>query len=117
MKNPRSAALLAVTCLLLGLVLGIRLGFTRREPVTVTSTTRTVSPLPEEITLLVNINTATVQQLAALPGIGEGYAGNIVAYREEHGPFETTEDLLNVDGIGQSRLEAILDYITVGGSS
>ena len=116
MKNPRTAVLLAVACLLSGLVLGLSLQ-DHREPVNITVTTRVLSPLPEEITLLVNINTASAQQLSALPGIGEGYAGNIIAYREEHGPFKTPEELLNVDGIGQSRLEAILDYITVGGTS
>ena len=63
----------------------------------------------------ININTASKEQLALLPGIGETYSENILAYREQHGPFPKAEDLLNVDGIGPARLEAILDYITVGG--
>ena len=116
MKNPRSALLLAAACLLLGVVLGLSLGGQAREPVALTSTTRVVSDVSEDITLLVNINTASAEQLAALPGIGEGYAQNILDYREENGPFETKQSLLNVDGIGQNRLEAILDYITVGGT-
>lgn len=116
MKKPRSALLLASACLLLGLVLGLSLGRQAREPLNITSTTRVVSDIPENVTLLVNINTATAQQLTALPGIGESYAQNIIDYREENGPFETKESLLNVDGIGQNRLEAILDYITVGGT-
>lgn len=63
---------------------------------------------------LVNINTATAKQLQTLPGIGETLALRIVAYREEHGNFSSVADLLNVTGIGQGKLEAIMDLITVG---
>lgn len=116
MKNPRSAMLLAVTCLLVGLVIGLSLGKQSHVPLSITSTSRLVADTPQTITLLVNINTASAEQLTALPGIGERYAQNILDYREENGPFETKESLLNVEGIGQNRLEAILDYITVGGT-
>lgn len=67
-----------------------------------------------EITLLLNINTATVQQLQTLPGIGAVKAQAIVDYREEHGPFRYVEDLRSVRGIGESILESVMDYITVG---
>lgn len=62
----------------------------------------------------VNINTATVEELQALPGIGETRAQAIVAYREAHGPFAYVEDLLGVSGIGKGILENIIDYVTVG---
>ena len=65
--------------------------------------------------LLVNINTATVDELMTLPGIGATLAQRIVDYRSENGAFESLSDLLNVDDIGQTRLENILDYITIGG--
>lgn len=62
----------------------------------------------------ININTATAEELQALPGIGESRAEAIVAYREEHGPFTYVEDLRAVSGIGEGILTNIMDYITVG---
>ena len=69
---------------------------------------------PEEIELvLVDLNTAGIEELTALPGIGEGLAKRIVDYRTEHGPFEGPEGLLEVSGIGEKKLEELRDYITV----
>ena len=64
---------------------------------------------------LVNINTASRQQLMTLPGIGETLADRILAYRRQHGPFRNPEELLNVEGIGKTKLQNILDYITLSG--
>lgn len=63
----------------------------------------------------VNINTASAEELGELPGIGETLARRIVTYRKVHGCFESPEALLNVEGIGKGKLEAILDHITTGG--
>lgn len=63
----------------------------------------------------VNINTATAYQLTLLPGIGDTLAERIIAYRTENGTFASVEDILNVSGIGEKKLEQIRDYITVGG--
>ena len=49
----------------------------------------------------VNLNTATVEQLVALPGIGEAVAARIVAYREANGSFGKIEEVMNVRGIGE----------------
>ena len=64
---------------------------------------------------LVDVNTADEETLMGLPGIGEARAAAIVAYREEHGPFRSPAELLNVPGIGAGVLEGLLDHVTTGG--
>jgi competence protein ComEA len=61
----------------------------------------------------VNINTATLDQLETLPGIGPVLGQRIVDYRQQHGPFRSVEDLLNVSGIGDQRLADLRPMITV----
>ena len=63
----------------------------------------------------VNVNTAGVEELDTLPGIGPVKAEAIVAFREEHGPFRYPEELIRVKGIGEGILDDILDLITTGG--
>jgi len=60
----------------------------------------------------ININTATVEQLTELPGIGPAIAAKIVEYRTAH-PFATVEEVMEVKGIGPAKYEAIKDRITV----
>lgn len=62
---------------------------------------------------LVNINTATLDELKKLPGIGDIKAEAIIAYREETGTFSSIEDIMNVSGIKDSSYEQIKDYIKV----
>ena len=62
-----------------------------------------------------NINTASARELEALPGIGPSRAADIVAYREEHGPFRIPEEITRVKGIGESTMEGLIDLITTGG--
>ena len=62
---------------------------------------------------LVNVNTATADELETLPGIGEVLAATIVQHREEHGPFTSVDQLLDVSGIGEVTLEEIRDLVTV----
>ena len=61
---------------------------------------------------LININTATEEQLCSLPGIGRAKAQAVIAYRSEHGDFARTEDIMKVSGIGQSNYEKIKTRIT-----
>lgn len=60
----------------------------------------------------VNINTASMEELSKLDGIGESKAQAIIKYREENGNFKTIEDITNVSGIGSSVYEKIKDNIT-----
>ena len=60
----------------------------------------------------VNINTATLEELQTLKGIGKKKAEAILQYRKEHGAFRTKEDLLQVKGIGKKALEAIESQVT-----
>jgi len=62
---------------------------------------------------LVDINAASATDLDALPGIGPTLAGRVIRYREEHGPFSTIEELMNVQGIGTATLDKMRGLITV----
>lgn len=65
----------------------------------------------EAVRWQVNINTATAEELTALPGVGEALAERIIAYREEHGRFRAAEELLEVKGIGESKFAEMKDWI------
>ena len=64
---------------------------------------------------LIDINTATADQLEELMGVGPVLAQAIVDYRTEHGPFRSVDELLRVSGIGESKLDSIRDDVTTGG--
>jgi competence protein ComEA len=61
----------------------------------------------------VNLNTATPEQLDTLAGVGPATAAKILAFREQHGGFGSVEELGDVPGIGEVRLEALRDLVTV----
>lgn len=62
---------------------------------------------------LININTASAEELDTLPGIGPSIAQRIVEYRTQNGPFATIDEIINVSGIGPATFEKIKDLITV----
>ncbi len=61
----------------------------------------------------VDINTASLEQLDSLDGVGEGTAKKIIEFRETVRPFETVKDLTLIKGFGEKKLEEILDSIYV----
>ena len=67
----------------------------------------------QEESILININTATKEELLTITGIGESKAESIISYREENGEFKEIEDIKNVTGIGDSLFEKIKEFITV----
>lgn len=75
-----------------------------------------VSAAPQETFVpdeLLDLNTARLEDLDGLPGIGTVRAQAILDYRDEHGPFRHTEDLTAVPGIGQATYELLAPYVTV----
>jgi competence protein ComEA len=64
-------------------------------------------------TTLININTAGINELMTLSGVGEAKAKAIIEYREKNGSFKSIEDIKNVSGIGEAAYQKIKDYITV----
>ncbi len=66
-----------------------------------------------EVVYPININTADQATLQLLPGIGETYAKRIIEYREQNGGFDTVEELLNIRGIGERRLERLRPVVTL----
>lgn len=62
---------------------------------------------------LVNINTASAEELETLPGIGPKLAQEIIKYRETYGPFKKKEDLKKVKGIGDAKFAALANQITL----
>lgn len=65
-------------------------------------------------TAKVDLNTASSEELQTLPGVGEKRAADIIAYREQEGPFQRIEDLGKVSGFGEKSLEKVKDHVRVG---
>jgi competence protein ComEA len=61
----------------------------------------------------INVNTATVEELQRLPGVGEATAASIVDDREQNGPFSSAEDLMRVSGIGEKKFDKMRGMIDV----
>jgi competence protein ComEA len=75
--------------------------------------TSTPGPAKGAPTAPINLNTATVEQLDTLPGVGPVRAAAIVAWRNTHGKFTTVDQLGEVDGIGPGRLEKLRPLVRV----
>ena len=129
MKKQRVPILVTITFVFAAFTAGLYLGRSNQaSPITVSippslQTAPTEAPstnetIPEEtvgIVFPIDINRADKEEFMALPGIGDVLAQRILAYREQEGPFESVEELLNVEGIGKKRMEDMLELITIGG--
>ena len=61
----------------------------------------------------VNINSASIEDLKKIPGVGEATAKKIIEYREQNGGFLSKEEIMNVSGIGKKKFENMKDYIKI----
>jgi competence ComEA-like helix-hairpin-helix protein len=73
-----------------------------------------IEPTPTKPDARIDINTATLDELVALPGIGPVLAQAVVEYRAKHGPFETPDDITHVKGIGLALAARLKDKIRTG---
>mgnify|MGYP003301912651 CR=1 FL=1 len=121
MKNRTLFATICLTFISIAFMFGVTFGRHTAKP-TIPENITSLSPTspdnmvtPDTNSGILNINTATKEDLVLLPGIGNALAQAIINYRNDNGPFNTVEDLLNVSGIGNKKLNAIINYVTVGG--
>lgn len=122
MKNPKNwrypAALLIFVLLVCGFFLwrnmggGLRVEVSRRGTETASADTGGTG---SAIVFPLDLNAVTLAQLETIPGIGPVLGQRIIDYREEHGGFQSLEELLFVEGIGEKRLNGLMDYLEVEG--
>lgn len=120
MKNKSTVILLAITFLFVIMTVTFLIGRCIGGGDVIIAYDSAVEPTQAPGTVYVtngklNINTADIEALCELPGIGQTTAQRIIAYREQHGEFKDIIDLMKVNGIGEKTFDAISELITVGG--
>ncbi len=88
----------------------------QKEPIKITEPTKeeqVKGATTTQVSAKININTATIEELDKLDGIGPATAQKIIDYRNQNGPFTIIEDIKNVKGIGDAKSEAIKEDISL----
>ena len=117
MKKPQQI-FIAITIIFIVLLIGLFLGrnmtksYVPLDPLLNTRPQSDSAPTVNNDGKL-DINTASLQQLQLLPGVGEVLAQRIIDYREENGNFQTIEELMNVQGIGEAKFAGMKQRIKV----
>ena len=120
-KKTAANAVLCVLIAVLTFCLGYLFGVHNKTSDISVSVTPGVSAVEETEAVSepqgpVNLNTADQEELEYLPGIGPSIAAKILAYREKHGAFKNIEQIVEVEGIGEKKFEAMKELITIGGT-
>lgn len=102
-----------LTAVFIIFIAGLFVGRQQTQPIPTPAITPTGTVANESSNNKININTASVDELCKLPGIGYITANAIVEYRTENGPFERCEDIINVTGIGNKKAKGLMPLICV----
>ena len=109
-RNSRVLGFLSSVLLVAGLLVPSGLAWSADAPQAKRAAT---APAPQGA---VDVNTASEDDLVAVPGIGKSLARRIVEFREKNGPYQHVDDLLKVQGIGEKSLQKLRSYLTAGKS-
>ena len=115
MKKQGVFILLMTMIVFASILIGFFLGRnTGKSPIQISKVPEsTASNDAQEPIQKININTADIDKLQEIPGIGAVLAQRIIDFRNENGPFQTVTELTRVEGIGLDRLNQISEYVTV----
>lgn len=114
MKKDKSI-LLGIFLMFIALMIGVFIGRNTGMSIYEIPHSETAINADAQEDVRLDINVLSAAQLKELPGIGEQLAQRIVAYREANGPFQTMEEVMNVEGIGEKKLAQIATLVKVGG--
>jgi competence protein ComEA len=102
-----------ITRILMAAILGIAVSGAAASAQNKATTPKAAATVTATAAAPVNLNTATVEQLATIPGVGPKMAERIIDYRQKNGGFKKVEDLMNVSGVGEKSFLKMKPLITV----